>query len=184
VSRGRYWGLIFQVKPQNWKWERLDIGISGFFPAFGVPSTPANRFEKALENLPPVLKFAAHRLGVVMLAVYVAVILPLTVIYRLALLKLQPSIQSAYGYLEAVWPQIQASYPGLLNLQRRRSPAAMFALGAVAAVGVACVCFVILSDPSREWSTLHFLSGIAGVLAALTLIILSVQRLLTSDTGL
>jgi hypothetical protein len=99
VTWGSFWGLLIHIRPKNWKLERLDISISGFFPIVGVPSTPTELVEKSFRSVNGLMDLTFRFL--------------FGSIHRLALRGLRPNVRSAYGQLESVWSAIQDSHPGL-----------------------------------------------------------------------
>ena len=174
ISRGSLWGLWVTLRfSTSW----LDVSIRPYFPIVNRYSSPFERWQRDYANLKLPVRFVADHVVFPLSLPLVILILPLMVVYRLALLSLMPSARMAYAQLAAVWPGIQASHSGLKNLPQPRSQVTPFLLAAPVAVAITVVCFRFAAADTAG-STILYVAGVIGVVISLVLVIALVLTLL------
>jgi hypothetical protein len=169
ISRGRFWGLWVTLMTST-SGDRLDVSITPYFPLVRRYSSHVERWDRDYVHLPGPLRFLAHHIVFAPSVLLVIAILPVMVVYRLALLPLIPSVRVAQRQLAAVWPGIQASSPGLTDLPRPRSPVKPFLLTAPVAAAITVACFRFAAADTA-WRTILYVAGGIGVVVSLVLVI-------------
>lgn len=174
ISRGRFWGLHVRVVPQDSRLRTLRVTIEGYFP---VIQSRVERIER-WSNLPGRSLWAYFLMPI--LVILVMALLPLMAVYRLSKLWLREDVLAAALQLDSLWPEVQASWQGVIPLTRPLSPSLTYSIAVAAGTAATTGCFWLagLASTGEAWRIVLYVTGsILGLVSFAVLIFLIMTML-------
>lgn len=174
ISRGRFWGLHVRVVPQDSRLRTLRVTIEGYFP---VIQSRVERIER-WSNLPGRSLWAYFLMPI--LVILVMALLPLMAVYRLSKLWLREDVVAAALQLDSLWPEVQASWQGVIPLTRPLSPSLTYSIAVVAGTASTAGCFWLagLASTGEAGRIVLYVTGsILGLVSFAVLIFLIMTML-------